>query len=78
VRDVPPGQLAEADQVKAHADVVTGRMVRTMRQELADGIDPTYLWWTYGRFFATEPPWMVAAALTSALLRLAEAQPREG
>jgi hypothetical protein len=77
VRHSPsPAAVAELDQLKAHADQVTVRMARAFRADLAEGTDPIHLWYAFTNCFAREPSWQLAAALSSALLRMAQDVPQ--
>jgi len=70
--------LPEADQAKAHADTVVTEMMAALRDDLADGHDLTYLWWTLSNSFAVSPqPDQVAVGFATALLRLANQPTRK-
>lgn len=68
---LPAEMVPHADQARAQADEVITEMLGEVHKDLADGIDPTALWWTLAHSAAICDPMEIAAALASTLLRLA-------
>jgi len=71
VLKLPTEIVPHADQARAQADEVITEMLGEVRKDLADGIDPTALWWTLAHSASICDPMEIAAALASTLLRLA-------
>lgn len=68
---LPTHLLPQADQAKAHADRILDQMVLALKGDLADGNDPTHLWWTLQYSFTHCEPTDLATGLAAAILQLA-------
>jgi len=68
---LPTHLLPEADQAKAKADEKIGQMITLLAEDIDDGHDLTYLWWTLAESFVHLPKADLATGLATAVIQLA-------
>lgn len=69
---LPPSLLAGADQQKAYCDASLRPLVGALRGDVADGIDPSALWYSLATQLVHDTPSRLATALAAAVLQLAQ------
>ena len=69
---LPPALLSAADQEKAYCDAGIRKLAGKLKQDIADGIDPTFLWYSLSAQLATQTPSYLASAAMAAVLQLAQ------
>lgn len=69
---LPPAMLSAADQQKASCDADVRKLALALKGDIADGMDPTFLWYSISSQIVLRDPARVATTLAAAVLQLAQ------